>query len=209
MEKNFKDLTDLHYDNLIRIIRKDIMNDISRLCLKVDVKIEDPSVDDVFSHVLHYKFDMLDGVASCPDLETINVSFSYHEINNPDINYYDTKGGYYFFQDPHLLYSFRDSDKKMLLKKYALLSFIYEYRYNLRLNEKSSDFILSCLKDLKKHLLFVFLKKEKFVVYKSDDVKLNELLNKTKNSIQYSSDLSILNLLTSKKIKPKSKLKIE
>ena len=203
------DIKNFNNENLIRIIR-DMMNDVNNLYLKVDVKLEeDPSIDDGFSHVLHYNFNMLGGKRDfCPQRETINISFSYHDINKPDTNYYDTKGGYYFFHDPHLLYSMSDVNKKMLLKTYALLSFIYEYRYNLSLNEKSSDFILSSLKYLKKHLLFVFLKKEKFE-YACDDEKLNELLGKTKNSIQYSSDFTILNLRTPKKIKPKSEAEIK
>ena len=208
MEIDFNSLSDLKNKNLIKKIRRDLMKDNNRLHLKVDVKIEDPSVDDVFSHVLHYNFTILGSENCCPNLETMNVSFSYHEINKPDTNYYDTKGGYYFFKDPYLLYGLSDGNKKMLLKKYALLSFFYEYRYNLSLDEKSSDLILKKLKDLKTHILFVFLKKEKFKDA-CDDKKLNELLGKTKNSIQYSSDFTILNLLTSKKIKPKSEAEIK
>ena len=214
MELNFNEPSDLSNDDIISLnnndiislIRKELMKDVNRLYLKVDVKIEDPSVDDIFSHVLHYNFNILGG--NCPKKETINFSFSYHEINKPDINYYDTKGGYYFFNDPYLLYSLKDGNKKMLLKKYALVSFIYEYRYNLSLNKESLDYILSYLKRLKEHILFVFLKKESFEDA-CNDKKLTELLGKTKNSIQYSSDFTILNLSTHKKIKPKSEAEIK
>ena len=209
MEIDFNNLTPMDNRDLIMLIRREIMKNFNTLYLKVDVKIEDPSVDDVYSHVLHYNFNILN--SKYYKLETINVSFSYHEINKPDINYYNTEGGYYFFKDPHLfhsLYSLHDSNKLMLLKRYALLSFIYEYRYNLSLDEKSSDNILSYLKRLKKHILFVFLKKETFEDA-CNDKKLNELLDKTKNSIQYSSDFNILNLSTSKKITPKSEAEIK
>ena len=205
-------MKDFSNENLIKMIR-DMMNNDFKLYLKVDVKLEEkPSIDDGFSHVLHYNFNMLGGERDfAPKLETMNISFSYHDINEPDTNYYDTKGGYYFFHDPHLLYSRSDINKKMLLKKYALLSFIYEYRYDINLNEKSSDNIYDEIKMLKSYIYFLFFKNVGEIDWGPYTEKIKELSGKAKNSIQYNSHFEILNSRTRKIeiIKPKSEAEIK
>ena len=201
-------MKDFSNENLIRMIR-DMMDNVSILYLKVDVKLEEkPSIDDGFSHVLHYNFNMSgDKVGGfCRQRETMNISFSYHDKNEPDTNYYDTKGGYYFFHDPHLLYSSSDSNKKMLLKKYALLSFIYEYRYEINLNEKTSDIIYDKIKRLRSYIYFLFFKNADEIDWGPYTEKVDELSGKAKNSIQYSSHFNIFNskTLEIEIIKPKS-----
>ena len=206
-------MKDFSNENLIKIIR-DMMYDLSILYLKVDINLEeDPNIDDDFSHVLHYNFNILgDAIGGfCPQRETMNISFSYHDINEPDTNYYDTKGGYYFFHDPHLLYSRSDINKKMLLKKYALLSFIYEYRYDINLNEKTSDIIYDKIKRLRSYIYFLFFKNKEDIDFGPYTEKVDELSGKAKNSIQYSSHFTIFNFRTYKKekIKPKSEAEIK
>lgn len=135
----------------MKIIR-DIMYDVSTLYLNVDVKIEE---DDIV-HVLHYNYNMIGYErADCGDRETRNISFSYYDIDDHDApdgpkQFYDT--GSYFFDDPQLLRSDDDIYKKLLLKKFVLLSFVYEYRYDIKLNQKSSDLIFDQLKRVESHL---------------------------------------------------------
>ena len=198
-------MKDFSNKNLIKMIR-DMMNNDFKLYLKVDVKLEEkPSIDDGFTHVLHYNFNMLGGETGFCS-ETMNISFSYHDKNEPDTNYYDTKGGYYFFNDPHLPYSSSDSNKKMLLKKYALLSFIYEYRYEINLNEKTSDNIYDKIKRLRSYIYFLFFKNADEIDWGPYTAKVDELSGKAKNSIQYSSHFNIFNskTLEIEIIKPKS-----
>ena len=183
-------------EKLMKIIR-DMMYHHSTLYLKVDVKLEeDPTIDDEFTHVLHYNFNIIGYErADCGPLETRNISFSYHDLKDPNTKFYDIKGGYHFFDDPQLMNSQSDTYKKLLIKKYALLSFIYEYRHNLKFSKKSSDNILDQLKNVESHLFFKFFKNVK----------------KEINSIQYSSYYTTWNygLFKEVKVEPKSEPETE
>ena len=201
-----KDLNVFSNEKLIKIIR-DMMYDHSTLYLKVDVKLEeDPFIDDDFSHVLHYNFNIKGNErADCGPLETRNISFSYFDLKDPDTKFYDSKGGSYFFDNHQLMNSHSDTYKKLLLKKYALLSFIYEYRYDIKLNEKSSDIISDQIKRVESHLFFKFFKNvdESINDPGSKDFKdfLYSFLGKSINSIQYSSHYTTWNYELSKEIK--------
>ena len=199
-----KDLNVFSNEKLIKIIR-DMMYDHSTLYLKVDVKLEeDPTIDDDFTHVLHYNFNIIGYErADCGPRETRNISFSYYDLEDPDTKFYET--GSYFFDDPQLMNSHSDTYKKLLLKKYALLSFIYEYRYDIKLNEKSSDIISDQIKRVESHLFFKFFKNvdESINDPGSQDFKdfLYSFLGKSINSIQYSSHYTTWNYELSKEIK--------
>ena len=194
-------------EKLMKIIRKGIYDD-STLYLKVDVKLEeDPCIDDDFTHVLHYNFNILGyEIADCDPREIRNISFSYHELDKPDTKFYEN--GSCFFDNPQLMNSHSDIYKLLLLKKYALLSFIYEYRFNLNLIKESSDEILDQLNNVESHLFFKFFKNvdEEINEPKYKDFKefLYSFLGKSINSIQYSSYHTILNWTTMKeeKIEP-------
>ena len=209
-----KDLNVFSNEKLIKIIR-DMMYDHSTLYLKVDVKLEeDPTIDDDFTHVLHYNFNIIGYErADCGPRETRNISFSYYDLEDPDIKFYET--GSYFFDDPQLMNSHADTYKKLLLKKYALLSFIYEYRYDLNLNEKSSDIISDQIKRVESHLFFKFFKNvdESINDPGSEDFKefLYSFLGKSINSIKYSSYYTTWNYDLSKeqKIEPRLEPKSE
>lgn len=192
-----KELKVFSNEKLMKIIR-DIMYDESTLYLNVDVKIEE---DDIV-HVLHYNYNMIGYErADCGERETRNISFSYYDIddhNTPDgpKQFYDT--GSYFFDDPQLLSSDDDIYKKLLLKKFALLSFVYEYRYDIKLNQKSTDIIFDQLKRVESHL-FVKLHgniKDSELGIAQDDFKdyLYEFLgNVLIKSIEYKSYYTALN----------------
>ena len=211
-----KELNVFSNEKLMKIIR-DMMYHHSTLYLKVDVKLEeDPTIDDEFTHVLHYNFNIIGNKrAKCGPLETINTSFSYHDLNDPNTKFYDSKGGYHFFDDPQLMNSHSDTYKKMLIKKYALLSFIYEYRHNLKFSKKSSDKILDQIKNVESHLFFKFFKnvKEEINNPEYEDFKkfLYNFLGKSINSISYSSYYTIWNYDLSKefKLEPKSEPETE
>ena len=215
-----EDLKVFSNEKLMKIIR-DMMYDHSTLYLKVDVKLEeDPCIDDDFTHVLHYNFNIIGYErADCGPLETRNISFSYHNLDNPDTKFYDSKGGSYFFDDPQIMNSHSDTYKKLLLKKYALLSFIYEYRHNLKFSKKSSDKILDQLKNVESHLFFKFFKNvsEEINEPKNKDFKeffLYSFLGKSINSIEYSSYYTTWHYDLSKEVKvepekePKSEVEI-
>ena len=214
-----KELNVFSNEKLMKIIR-DMMYDHSILYLKVDVKLEeDPTIDDDFTHVLHYKFNIIGYErADCGPRETRNISFSYHDLKDPDTKYYDSEGGSYFFDDPQLIHSHSDTYKMFLLKKYALLSFIYEYRHDIKLNEKSSDKILNQLQNVESHLFFKFFKNvdEEINEPKNKDFKefLYSFLGKSINSIQYSSYYTTWDYDLSKEVKveptlePKSEAEI-
>ena len=211
-----KDLNVFSNEKLIKIIR-DMMYDHSTLYLKVDVKLEeDPFIDDEFTHVLHYNFNIIGYErADCGPRETRNISFSYYDLEDPDTKFYDSKGGSYFLDDHQLMNSHSDTYKKLLLKKYALLSFIYEYRYDIKLNEKSSDKILDQLQNVESHLFFKFFKNvnESINDPGSEDFKefLYSFLGKSINSIKYSSYYTTWNYDLSKeeKIEPRLEPKSE
>ena len=215
-----KELKVFSNEKLMKIIR-DMMYDHSTLYLKVDVKLEeDPFIDDEFTHVLHYNFNIIGYErADCGPRETRNISFSYYDLEDPDTKFYDSKGGSYFLDDHQLMNSHSDTYKKLLLKKYALLSFIYEYRYDIKLNEKSSDKILDQLQNVESHLFFKFFKNvnESINDPGSEDFKefLYSFLGKSINSIQYSSHYTTLNWTTFKeeklepRLEPKSEAEIK
>lgn len=190
-------------EKLMKIIR-DMMYDHSKLYLKVDVKLEeDPCIDDDFSHVLHYNYNIIGKeIAEGGPLENRNMSFSYHEIDKPDTKFYED--GSCFFDDPQIMNSKSDIYKLLILKKYVLLSFIYEYRNNFKLSKESSDEILNQLENVESHLFFKFFKNVSEDV--SGDFKefLYSFLGKSINGIQYSSYYTRLNLTTMKeeKIEP-------
>ena len=213
-----KELKVFSNEKLMKIIR-DMMYDHSTLYLKVDVKLEeDPTIDDDFTHVLHYNFNIIGYErADCGPRETRNISFSYYDLEDPDTKFYET--GSYFFDDPQLMNSHSDTYKKLLLKKYALLSFIYEYRYDIKLNEKSSDLISDQIKRVESHLFFKFFENvnESINDPGSEDFKefLYSFLGKSINSIQYSSHYTTLNWKTFKeeklepRLEPKSEAEIK
>ena len=198
-------------EKLMEIIRKRIYDD-STIYLKVDVKVkEDPCIDDEFVHVLHYNFNITGHErADCGPRENRNISFSYHELDidededKPKINFYDN--GSCFFDDYQLMNSHSDIYKLLLLKKYALLSFIYEYRNNFNLSKESSDEILNQLENVESHLFFKFFKNVKEDINTDKDFKefLYIILGKSINSIIYSSYHTALNWTTMKeeKIEP-------
>ena len=192
---------------LMDIIRK-MMYDHSTLYLKVDVKLEDPTFDDDFIHVLHYNFNIIGHErADGGPLKTRNISFSYYDIDDPYKKFYDT--GYYFFDDPQLLHSFMDTYKMLLLKKYILLSFIYEYRNNINYTKEESDEILNQINKVKSHLFFkIFKNVNESINPGNEDFKefLYSFLGKSKNSLQYSSHYTKWDYTLSKEVKvePKS-----
>ena len=141
-----KELKVFSNEKLMKIIRG-MMYDESIIYLNIDVEIEDHDI----VYVLHYNYNMIGyEIADCGERETRNISFSYYDIHIPDKQFYDT--GSYFFDDSQLLRSDDDIYKKLLLKKFALLSFVYEYRHDIKLNEKSSDLISDQLKRVESHL---------------------------------------------------------
>ena len=201
-------------EKLMSIIR-DMMEDYSTLYLKVDVKLEeDPYIDDEFAHVLHYNFNIIGNKrVNCGPQETRNISFSYHNLDDPDTKFYDSKGGSYFFDDPLIMNSKSDIYKRCLLKHYTLLSFIYEYRHNLKLSNKSSDTIFDKLQDLESTLFFKFFKNvsEEINEPKNKDFKdyLYSFLGKSINAITYSSYYTKWDYDLSKEVEVKPKLETE
>ena len=91
-----KELNVYSNEKLMNIIRK-MMYDYSTLYLKVDVKIEeDPTIDDDFIHVLHYKFNILGHErANDGPRENSNISFSYFDEDFPDKEFYDTGSDFF------------------------------------------------------------------------------------------------------------------
>ena len=211
-----KDLKVFSNVKLMKIIR-DMMYDRSTLYLNVNIKLEeDPFIDDDFTHVLHYNFNIVgDERADGGPLENRNISFSYYDLKDPDTKFYDSKGGSYFFDDYQIMISHSDIYKILLLKKYVLLSFIYEYRYDIKLNEKSSDLISDQIKRVESHLFFKFFKNvnESINDPGSEDFKefLYSFLGKSINSIKYSSYYTTWNYDLSKeeKIEPRLEPKSE
>ena len=202
-------------EKLMKIIR-DMMYDESTLYLNVDVKIEDPTIDDELIHVLHYNYNMIGHErADCGERETRNISFSYFNEDFPDKEFYDT--GSCFFDDPKLMNSDNDIYKK-LLKKFVLLSFIYEYRYDINLSEKSSDLIFDQLKTVESHLFFKFFNNVDESINNPGNEEFKEFLysflGKSIDSIQYSSHYTAFNWSTHKEekieptLEPKSEAEI-
>ena len=204
-----EDLKVYSIENLRSIIRN-MMYENSTLHLKVDLKLEEnPHIDDDFVHVLHYNFNIIGNKrVNCGPRETKNISFSYYDLDNPDTKYYDSKGGSYFFDDPLIMNSKSDIYKRCLLKHYSLLSFIYEYRHNLKLSNKSSVKIFDKLQDLEKTLFFKFSKniKEEIIDNPEKD-NFNDylyiLLGKSKNAITYSSYYTKWDYVLSKEVEVK------
>ena len=192
-------------EKIMEIIRKRIY-DVSTIYLKVDVKLEeDPCIDDEFTHVLHCNFNILGYErADCGPRENRNISFSYHDLDDPDTKFYDN--GSCFFDDPQLMNSHSDIYKLLILKKYALLSFIYEYRNNFNLSKESSDEILNQLENVESHLFFKFFKNVKEDINDDRGFKefLYSFLGKSIDSIIYRSYYTTLNWTTMKeeKIEP-------
>ena len=215
-----KDLKVFSNVKLMKIIR-DMMYDRSTLYLQANLKLEeDPFIDNDFTHVLHYNFNIIGHErADGGPLETRNISFSYYDLKDPDTKFYDSKGGSYFFNDYQLMNSHSDIYKILLLKKYVLLSFIYEYRYDIKLNEKSSDIISDQIKRVESHLFFKFFKNvnESINDPGSEDFKefLYSFLGKSINSIKYSSYYTTWNYGLSKeeklepRLEPKSEAEIK
>ena len=209
-----KELKVFSNEKLMKIIR-DMMYDHSTLYLKVDVKLEeDPFIDDEFTHVLHYNFNIIGYErADCGPRETRNISFSYYDLEDPDTKFYDSKGGSYFFDDHQLMNSHSDTYKNLLLKKYAFLSFIYEYRYDIKLNEKSSDIISDQIKRVESHLFFKFFKNVDKSINDPGSKEFKDFLYSFlgKNSIKYSSYYTTWNYGLSKeeKIEPRLEPKSE
>ena len=202
-------------ENLMSIIR-DMMEDYSTLYLKVDLKLEEnPYIDDDFAHVLHYNFNVIGNKrVKCGPRETRNISFSYHYLDDPDTKFYDSEGGSYFFDDPLIMNSNSDIYKRCLLKHYTLLSFIYEYRHNLKLSNKSSDKIFDKLQDLESTLFFKFFKNIKEEIInnpKKKDFKdyLYSFLGRSINAITYSSYYTKWDYDLSKEVEVKPKLETE
>ena len=183
-----KELNVFSNEKLMKIIRNK-MYDNSTLYLNVDIKLEEDPYIDEFTHVLHYNFNIIGHErADCGPRETRNMTFSCYDLKDPDTKYYKSKSGSYFFDDPQIMNSWSDTYKKLLLKKFALLSFIYEYRYNLKLSKKSSDIILKQIDNIESHLFFQFFKN-----VKQDEINkgfkefLYNILGKSLDSIIYRS----------------------
>ena len=172
-----EDLNVFSIEKLMSIIR-DMMYDHSILYLKVDLKLEEnPHIDDDFVHVLHYNFNIIGNKrVNCGPRETKNISFSYHDLKDPDTKFYDSEGGSYFFDDPLIMNSNSDIYKMCLLKHYVLLSFIYEYRHNLKLSNKSSDKIFDKLQDLESTLFFKFFKNVKEEINETENKDFKDYL---------------------------------
>ena len=156
---------------LMKIIRN-MMYDESIIYLDVDLAIEDGD----FVYILHYNYNIIGHeIADAGELETKNISFS--KCDTEDFYNYDKpkqiyQTGSYFFIDPKLMRSDEDIYKKVLLKKFALLSFVYEFRHDIKLNKKSSDLIYKQIKRVEKSL---------FLKFHNDhfDEDLYKMLNKT------------------------------
>lgn len=186
-----KELKVYSNEKLMKIIRNNIYKR-STIYLNVDIKLEeDPFIDDELTHVLHYNYNILtDEIADCGPRETRTMLFSCHEMKYPDTKYFKKTSGYYFFDNPKLMNSYDDTYKTLLLKKFALLSFIYEYRHNLKLSKKSSDIILKQIDNIESHLFFKFFKNVKDINNDvNDDFRefLYDFLGKSIESIKYSS----------------------
>ena len=95
-----------------------------------------------------------------------------------------------------------------LLKHYTLLSFVYEYRHNLRLSNKTSDKIFNKLEYLESTLFFEFFKNVKEKEPKNEDY-LYSLLVRNKNSITYTSYYTKWDYDLSKEVVLKPKLETE
>ena len=115
-----------------------------------------------------------------------------------------------FFDDSNLMNSKGDIYKKLLLKKFTLLSFIYEYRYNINYTKEESDEILNQIKKVESHLFFKFFKNVDDSINDpgSEDFKefLYSFLGKSIDSIQYESHYTTWDYSLSKEVKvePKS-----
>ncbi len=134
-------------------IATDMLYHNSIAYLKTEVKIEKEGK----CYVLHYHYNLIeDNVADCGELETRNIAFSYLDPEYPNKEFYSTGTECLFFDDPQLLHDFSDTYKKLLLKKYTLLSFIYEYKNNTNFDEKTKNVIFNQLKRVKNELLFRF-----------------------------------------------------
>ena len=134
-------------------IAREMLYHASTAYLKTEVKIE----KDKRVYVLHYNYNLIEeDLADCGDRETRNISFSYFNPECPDKEFYSNGSECLFFDDPQLLHSTCDTYKKLLLKKFTLLSFIYEYRHNTNYNEQTRKVIFHQLKRVKKELLFRF-----------------------------------------------------
>lgn len=121
--------------------------------LKTEVKIEKEDK----CYVLHYHYNLIEeNIADCGDLETRNIAFSYFDPEYPDKEFYSTGSECLFFDNPQLLYDYCDTYKKLLLKRYTLLSFIFEYRNNTNYDEKTLIVISNQIKRVKQELLFRF-----------------------------------------------------
>ena len=108
-------------------------------------------------YVLHYHYNLIeDNIADCGDRETRNIAFSYFDPEYPEKEFYTTGSECLFFDDPQLLNYFGDTYKKLLLKKYTLLSFINEYKDITTFNQNSKNNISDQLKRVKQELLFRF-----------------------------------------------------
>ena len=121
--------------------------------LTTELKIE----KDKRVYVLHYHYNLIeDNIADSNDRETRNITFSYFDPEYPDKEFYSNGSECLFFDDPQILNDLCDTFKKLLLKKYTLLSFICEYSFITSYNEKSLDIIVDQLKKVEKELLFRF-----------------------------------------------------
>lgn len=203
-------------EKLMKIIRDNI-EDRSTIYLNVDIKLEeDPFIDDDLTHVLHYNFNILGHeIADCGPLETRNMTFSCYDMKDPDTKYYKKTSGYYFFDNPKLMNSSKDTYKKLLLKKFALLSFIYEYRHNFKLSEKSSDIILKQIDNIESHLFFKFFKNVKDDINKDENNGFKEFLysflGKSIESVKYRSYYTnwFYDDCKEKEVEPKTEIETE
>ena len=134
-------------------IAHDMLYHSSTAYLKTEVKIE----KDKRLYLLHYHYNLIEfNSADCGPRETRNIRFSYFDPEFPGKEFYSNGSECLFFDDPELLNDFSDVYKMLLLKKFTLLSFIYEFINNTNINEKLRIVISNQLKRIKKELLFRF-----------------------------------------------------
>ena len=139
-------------ERLLKISRK-MLYHATVAYLKTEVKI----VKNNLLYVLHYHYNLIEeDTADCGPRETMNIAFSYFDPDYPEKEFYTTGSECIFFNDPQLIHEISDTYKKLLLKKFTLLSFINEYASITTFDQNSKDIISDQLKRIKEELLFRF-----------------------------------------------------
>ena len=139
-------------EKLMKVARN-ILYHASTAYLTTELKIE----KDKRVYVLHYHYNLIEeDSADCGPRETRNILFSYFDPEFSGKEFYSNGSECLFFDNPQLINDFGDTYKKVLLKKFTLLSFINEYSCITNLGEMSLNIISEQLKKVKDELLFRF-----------------------------------------------------